>query len=159
MPASQSDWWPEAAHDWPAAQMALHLRSQMLGKTRLALAPMQNHWWHTTLYVTARGLATSAMPYGDRNVEIELDLLDHQLVARTSDGVSRALPLRSQPIAEFYADYQALLHSLDIDVQIWPMPVEIADPVRFTEDRRALEYDQSAVERFFHMLMQADRSL
>lgn len=155
----QSDWWPADKHDWSATQTALHLRSQILGKTRLALSPMQNHWWHTTLYVTARGLTTSAMPYGDRNLEVELNLLDHQIELRTSDDEVRALPLRTQPIAEFFDEYRALLHSLDIDAPIWPMPVEIADPIRFTDDRRALDYDRDAVERFFRMLMQADRAL
>ncbi len=155
----RSDWWPAAVHDWPATQLALQLRMQIVGKTRLALAPMQNHWWNTTLYVTARGLTTSAMPYGDRNVEIELDLLDHQLEVRASDGASRALPLRTQPVAEFFDEYRALMRSLDIAVPIWPMPVEIAEPVRFTEDRRSLHYDRAAVERFYRMLTQADRAL
>ena len=159
MQAAQSDWWPAAMHDWPASQMALHLRSQIVGKTRLALAPLQNHWWHTTLYVSARGLTTSAMPHDDGNLEIELNLLDHQLEVRTSDGTSRALPLRTQPVAEFFDEYSALLRSLNVDVRVWPMPVEIPDPVRFTDDRRSLPYDRAAVERFFRMLMQADRAL
>jgi hypothetical protein len=132
---------------------------QMIGKTRLVLAPTQNHWWHATLYVTARGLSTSAMPYDERTLEIDFDLLDHMLHVRTSDGVIRSLPLRPQPIAEFFSEYMALLCSLGIEPRIWPHPVEIADPIRFTDDHRPLPYDREAVERFFRMLLSADRAL
>jgi hypothetical protein len=159
MQALRTDWWPAGMHDWQDTQTALHLRTQVIGKTRLALAPMQNHWWQTTLYVTARGLATSPMPYDERCLEIDLDFFDHALNVRTSDGATRTLPLRPQPIAEFFAEYMALLRSLDIEVRLWPQPVEIADPIRFPDDHRPLEYDRDAVERFFRMLLSADRAL
>lgn len=154
-----SDWWPAGQHDWQDTQTGLQLRTQIIGKTRLALAPMQNHWWHTTLYVTARGMSTSAMPAGERTLEIDLDFIDHTLTMRTSDGLTRSLPLHAQPIAEFFSEYMGLLESLGIEPHIWPQPVEIADPVRFTDDRRSLPYDREAVERFFRMLLTADREL
>lgn len=148
---------PAAA--WDPTRTGLQLRSQIIGKTRLALAPMENHWWQAALYVTARGLGTSPMPYGGRSVELELDFVDHALVARTSEGAVRTLPLRAQSMAEFHAEYMAMLHALDIDVRVWPMPVEMPDPIRFTDDHRPLPYDRAAVERFFHMLSAADAAL
>ena len=150
---------PGGVHDWQETQMALHLRTQIVGKTRLALAPPQNHWWHTTLYLTARGLTTSPMPYDGGTLQIDLDLVDHVLIATTSTGATRTLALRQQPIAEFFAEYQTLLRALDVAVEIWPMPVEIADPIRFTDDHRPLGYDRGAVARFFGLLRQADLAL
>ena len=153
------DWWPTAAHDWADTQTGLHLRTQIVGKTRLALAPSQNHWWHTTLYVTARGLSTAAMPYDGRIVEVELDLVEHALHVRTSEGDARTLPLRAQSIAEFYRDYLDSLRALDIAPRIWPQPAEIPEPIRFDRDTRALPYDRDAVARFFRMLSTADLAL
>jgi hypothetical protein len=159
MRAPRTAWWPSGLHDWHETQTALQLRSQIVGKTRLALAPMQNHWWQTTLYVTARGLGTSPMPYDGRSFELDFDLINHTFNVRTSDGDIRTLPLRPQPIAEFLAEYMALLRSLDIEVRLWPVPVEVADPIRFTDDHRLLSYDRDAVERFLRLLLQADAAL
>src|ERR687885_742666 len=124
-------WPPLPLAEWQATYDTLHLWTQMVGKTRLVLAPMQNHWWQVALYVTSRGLDTSPMPYGERTVELEFDFLDHQLVARTSDGAVNALPLAAQPVADFYHGYRELLHSLGIEVAIYPVPTEIADPIPF----------------------------
>jgi hypothetical protein len=159
MQAPRTAWWPSGQHDWRETQTGLQLRSQIIGKTRLALAPMQNHWWQTTLYVTARGMNTSPMPYEGRSFELDLDFVDHTLNIRTSDGDTRTLQLRPQPMAEFLGEYVAMLRSLDIEVRLWPMPVEMADPIRFTDDHRRLAYDRDAVERFFHMLSMADGAL
>src|SRR5688572_4293637 len=116
-----SDAWPQLdLESWQDTYAALHLRAQMLGKTRLALAPIENHGWHSALYMTARGLTTSPMPYEGRTVELELDLFAHDLVMRTSDGLVRAIPLRPQPIAEFYREYIAMLHAEGIKPHIWP---------------------------------------
>ena len=144
---------------WQDTQVSLQLRMQIVGKTRLALAPMQNHWWQVVLYVTARGLSTSPMPYGARTVEIEFDFIDHALLFRTGEGQVRTLPLREQPVAEFFRDYLTVLHSLDMDVPIWPMPVEMADPVPFPRDFGHSAYDRQSVERFSHILQQVDRVL
>ena len=154
-----ADWQLPPLRDWQDTQHGLHLRTQIIGKTRLALAPPQNHWWHTALYVTARGLGTSLMPHGAGGVEIDLDFIDHVVVFRTSDGTTRTMPLHTQPIAEFYRDYLAMLRSLDIDIKLWPMPSEISDPIRFTDDRRPLRYDRAAVTQFFHVLLNVDRVL
>ncbi len=157
--AQRTDWLPLPLHDWHQTQTALHLRAQIVGKTRLALAPMQNHWWQVAQYVTARGLSTSPMPYGDRTLEIEFDFMAHALVFRTAEGEIRTLPLVPQSIADFYHDYQALLRSLEIDVHIWPVSQEMAEAIRFTDDRGHAAYDRDAVERFFKVLVQVDRVL
>ena len=150
--------WPQLdLRDWQETYAALHLRTQMLGKTRLALSPSENHWWHTVLYVTARGLSTSPMPSGDRTVELELDLFAHELMLRTSDGIVRAIPLRPQPISEFYHEYIAMLEAENIDAHIWSMPREIPDAVPFEQDEIHVAYDADAVSRCFHALVQIDR--
>jgi hypothetical protein len=117
------DAWPSLPlAPWQETLGALHLRTQIVGKPRLALAPMENHWWQVALYVTARGLSTSAMPVGSRLLEVELDLRDHLLVMRTSDGGRRELPLRAEPVAAFYAAYREALAELGVGVALWPVP-------------------------------------
>ena len=98
-------WPPLPLAEWQPTYQTLHMWTQIVGKTRLALAPMQNHWWQVTLYPTARGLTTGAMPCGSRTVDATFDFLAHTLDIRTSDGQSRTLPLAPRPVADFYADY------------------------------------------------------
>jgi hypothetical protein len=157
--APQATWLPLPSNEWQETQAGLRLRTQLVGKTRLALAPMQNHWWQTALYLTARGLSTSPMPYGARTVEIEFDFTDHALLFRSGEGDVRTLPLHPQSIAEFFRDYVSILQSLDIDIRIWPTPVEMADPIPFPRDLGHSAYDRRSVERFFHVLQQVDRML
>jgi hypothetical protein len=155
-----ADAWPELPlQEWEDTRATLHLWTQIVGKTRLALAPMQNHWWQVAAYVTARGLATSPMPCGERTAEMEFDFIDHLLVARTSDGSVRTLPLVSQSVADFYEQYRAMLRSLDLEVRIWPVPSETANPTRFTDDREHASYDAEAAQRFWRVLVQVDRVL
>ena len=142
---------------WQETYQSLHLRTQIVGKTRLALAPMENHWWQVALYVTPRGLATSTMHQGDRALDIEFDFLDHHLVIRTSDGARRSLPLQAEPVAAFYDAYLAALRDLGIAARIWPFPVEMAEAVPFTEQREAAPYDADAAQRCWQALAQADR--
>jgi len=151
--------WPVL--DWPQWQPTadtLHMWTQIVGKTRLALTPLQNHWWNVPLYVSARGLTTSPMPLHDRSdvLEIEFDFIAHTLNFRLSTGDALALPLRAQSVAEFFAEYKAALKSLGVDVKIYPMPVEIAVPVRFDLDHANASYDRDAVERFHRVLIEAD---
>jgi hypothetical protein len=155
-----ADAWPPLPLDgWQETYHALHMRAQMVGKTLLALAPMENHWWQVALDVTARGLATPPMHDGDRAFEIELDFLDHQLAVRTSDGARRSLPLRAEPVADFYAAYLALLHELGIRPRIWPVPVETSEAIPFTDQRQAAPYDADAAQRCWRVIAQADRVL
>jgi len=150
---------PPLTADWHDTQTGLHLRTQILGKTRLALAPMQNHWWQTTLYVTARGLTTSVMPYGDRHLEVDVDFIDHAVVFRTDDGATRSLPLQAQSMAEFYGDYMDTLRSLGMPVKIWRRPCELAVCINFDQDHRSFPYDRDAVEQFFAALQWVDAVL
>src|SRR5438046_1003980 len=131
--------------------------TQIVGKTRLALVTKENHWWHVPLYVSARGLSTTAMPYRSGAFEVEFDFLDHRLTVTTSDGATRDIALRPQAVADFYRSYMGVLDSLGIAVKVWPVPVEVGDPIPFLEDRRHASYDADHAQRFFRMLLQADR--
>jgi uncharacterized protein DUF5996 len=144
--------------EWAGTCETLHRWTQIVGKVRLALAPPENHWWHVPLYVTPRGLTTSMVPAGPRSFDIAFDFVDHQLRIAVSDGASRALPLRPQPVASFYRELMAALRDLGITVRIWPMPVEIPPPVaRLDADTEHASYDAAAVERFWRALLTADR--
>jgi hypothetical protein len=132
---------------------------QILGKTRLALSPMVNHWWQVSLRLTARGLTTTAMPVDHRVLDVELDVIDHRLVARTSDGGFESMSLCDQPLSTFYADYMRLLGKLGVRVEISPMAVEIPDRVLLDRDARICRYDGDWANRFFRALIQADRVL
>jgi hypothetical protein len=130
--------------------------TQILGKTRLALSPMQAHWWNVPLYVTARGLSTSAMPYGSEMLEIEFDFATHRLLFRLSTGASLTLPLRAQTVAGFYAEYQRALSFLGVSVHIHPVPVELKTPIPFAEDHEHASYDPHYAHRFWRILLHAD---
>jgi Family of unknown function (DUF5996) len=153
--------------DWPVLPVAawsdtyatLHMWSQVVGKVRLALAPPVNHWWHVTLYVTARGLTTSAIPYRGGAFEMSFDFIDHRLVIETSDGARKEIALVAQSVADFYHLVMAALRDLGIQVRIWPMPVEIASPIRFDRDTQHGSYDAEAANRCWRVLLQADRVL
>src|ERR1043165_5692769 len=96
--------WPALAYaDWADTCNTLHLWTQIIGKVKLALAPLSNHWWGIVLYVTARGLTTGAMPYRGRILQIDFDLCAHQLVLHTSDAREERIPLTPMPTTEFYA--------------------------------------------------------
>jgi hypothetical protein len=152
--------WPELPLEpWRRTLETLHLWTQIVGKTLLALAPPQNHWWHSALRVTASGLASPGpMSAGERSLDVELDLLEHALRVRT-DGESRRMPLAPRTVRAFHAEYLALLRELGIDVRIWPTPVEIQNPIPFDRDEVHRDYDRAAVERFFQALRSADAAL
>jgi hypothetical protein len=152
--------WPSLAlEEWAPTQTTLQRWTQMVGKTRLALAPMQNHWWQVVLYVTDRGLTTSPIPYNGRTFEVNFDFVDHKLVALTSDGDERVIPLAPRSVADFYADYLSMLGSLDIDVRIHPVPMEMSDALPFVDDHIHASYDPDAAHRFWQVLVNVDRAL
>ena len=152
--------WPALPlEEWRETYATLHRWLQIVGKTRLALAPMQNHWWQVVLYLTSRGLGTSAMPAGDRALEIELDFIDHQLVARTSDGEARSMALAPRTVADFYDEYMAMLRNLGAVARIRPIPVEMADVLPFPDDRVHDAYDGDAAQRCWRALLAGDRVL
>jgi hypothetical protein len=137
--------WPELRwQDWSATADTLHMWTQIVGKVRLALSPLQAHWWNVPLYVSARGLSTSAMPYGPNFLEIEFDFVNHQLLFRTSTGLSAYQPLRAQSVADFYIEFQKTLSDLGVHVHIYATPVELAHPIPFAEDTEHHTYDPDA---------------
>jgi len=152
---------------WPALPLAawsdtlatLHLWTQMVGKTRLAYAPMQNHWWQVALQATARGLVAPAMPAGGRVLEVEFDFVDHRLVARTSDGAVRTMPLAPRSVAAFYAEYVAMLAELGITLAIRPVPSEVVEAIPFAEDHAHAAYDADAAQRCWRIVAQTARVL
>jgi hypothetical protein len=152
--------WPELKFaEWKDTMATLHMWTQVVGKIRLAQTPLVNHWWNVPLYVSARGLTTSAMPYNERIFEIEFDFLDHQLRIECSDGAMKILPLRAQSVADFYAEVMAALHDLEMNIKIWTMPVEVPDPIRFEEDTVHASYDPEYANRCWRALVKMDEVL
>ena len=131
--------------------------TQIVGKTRLALSPLQAHWWNVPLYVSARGLNTSAMPYGSEFLEVAFDFVSHELKFATSTGATLATPLRAQSVADFYREYQRSLSALGVSVNIHPVPVELQHPIPFADDVEHASYDPQAAHRFWRVLMSADK--
>jgi hypothetical protein len=155
-----ADTWPALSPDsWRDTYATVHLWTQVVGKTRLALAPMENHWWQAALYVTPRGLTTSGMPHGNRTFAVNFDFVGHELSVVASDGSGATLPLVPRTVADFYAEYLRLLASLELDVKIWPVPVEIEGSIRFPEDHVHHSYDPEAATSLWRLLVQADRVL
>src|SRR4030081_2955934 len=150
--------WPELpTAAWRETCAMLHLWTQIIGKIRLARAPWLNHSWHVALYVTARGLTTSPIPDGVRTFQIELDFIDHLLRISTSDGATRQLALTGQSVASFYASIMATLAEFGFHIPIDEMPNELPEPIRFSQDNQHASYDPGAVQRFFEILVNADR--
>jgi Family of unknown function (DUF5996) len=139
--------------EWEPTRATLHMWTQMAGKVRLALAPLVNHWWSVALYVNSRGLTTSAIPYEDRAFEVQFDFLKHVLEIKVCDGAVRTLALAPRSVADFYREFMDALTSLGLRVKIWPMPVEIPNPIRFDEDRVHASYDAEAAHRFWRALV------
>jgi hypothetical protein len=154
------DDWPALPYDdWRETRDTLHMYTQVVGKLRLALSPFEPQWANVPLYVTARGLTTSPVPLGLRTFDAEFDLVDHQLVLRTSDRGIERLPLRPRAVADFYGDVMEALARLGFDVTISPGPSEVPDPIPFAEDRTHHSYDAEQVNRFFRVLAPADVAL
>jgi hypothetical protein len=150
--------WPALrVDDWTATRETLHRWMQIIGKVRLAQAPMVNHWWQVTLYVTPRGLTTSSMAAGHRAFEIEFDFCAHRLRIIVQGGEQREIALEPKTVAAFYAEVMDALASLRLDIPIWPVPVEIEHAVPFAEDTEHANYDPVAAELFWRQLVQADR--
>jgi hypothetical protein len=130
--------------------------TQIVGKVRMRLTPLVNHWWNVPLYVTARGLTTSRIPYGQSAFEINFDFIAHELVLETTDGTRKTLALAPRSVAEFYQEFMTMLRSAGIEVKIWRMPVEIPNPIPFDQDHVHRSYDPLAMEKFWHILLSVD---
>jgi hypothetical protein len=152
--------WPALPADtWADTLTTLHLWSQIVGKVRLAQTPWVNHSWHVTLYVTARGLTTSPIPFGARTFQIDFDLIEQALRIETDDGRQRSWPLEPEPIAAFYTRLMGELDSLALPVRIYPRPNEVPDPVPFEQDTRVRIYDRGHAQLYWRALVDADRVL
>jgi hypothetical protein len=150
--------WPDLTLSrWEDTRDSFHMWTQIVGKIRMALEPMVNHWWQVTLYVSARGLTTSLMHAGSTGLEIEFDLIDHVLDLRTSDGRNRQVKLEPRSVASFYAATMAALDELGVHVNILPRPVEVLESIPFPEDEKHHAYDAAAVQRFWLALVRAHR--
>jgi uncharacterized protein DUF5996 len=154
-----SQWPPLPYDEWRDTCTTLHLWTQVVGKIRLAKAPMINHWWQVPLYVTRRGLTTSPIPHDRCSFQIEFDFVDHRLRIDASDGRVESVRLVPQPVADFYGEVMSKLRALGLDVRIWTMPVEIPDPIRFEQDREHAVYSSEHAHRFWRVLVEVDRVL
>ena len=152
-------WPPLPLAAWESTRATLHMWTQIVGKVRLALSPLVNHWWQVPLYVSARGLTTSAIPYGDGVFEIEFDFAGQNLAIRKSGQATTFVRFYARPVADFYHEVMAALRAIGIDVKIWPMPVEIPNPIPFPDDREHASYDPEYVTKFHQILLQADTIL
>jgi hypothetical protein len=145
--------WPALPYDqWQDSCATLHMWTQVVGKVRMALAPPQNHWWHVPLYLTARGLTTSPMPYGASSFQIDFDFIGHRLDILVSDGRRDGFALVPMSVAQFYSETMGRLHVLGLDTRIGTMPAEIADPIPFEQDHTHAAYDAEMVNRFWRAL-------
>jgi hypothetical protein len=146
--------WPAIPYaEWSDTCETLHMWTQIAGKIRMARTPPINHWWHVTLYVTARGLSTSLIPNDGRSFEIEFDFLAHRLTITTTAGERRDIALQPMTVADFYARVMDALRQLKIDVEISTVPQEVASPIPFEKDREHHAYDGDAAQRFWRALV------
>jgi Family of unknown function (DUF5996) len=169
---------PNPAHDldplpalplasWKDTLATVHMWTQVVGKVRLKLCPLVNHWWNVAFYLTARGMTTSAMPYSREGktgtvsgtIEVRFDFIDHKLLLETSEGRAAAVALKPQSVAEFYKEFMAALSDLGVTVKIWTTPCEIPDPIPFEKDQVHAAYDPSAMHKFWRVLAWVDQVL
>jgi hypothetical protein len=162
MASTQPAWTALSSREWPLftastpgwadTYATLHMWVQIVGKIRLKLAPPVNHWWGTALQLCARGITTLAMPYNGATFEMTFDFCSHELQVRTNDSRMKAIKLAPKSVADFYAETMGVLAELGIAVKIWPMPVEIPSPIRFTEDTIHKSYDASAASTWWRAM-------
>ncbi|MDX1591892.1 MAG: DUF5996 family protein [Balneolaceae bacterium] len=154
-----SNKWPELPNpdDWTETLYAVHMWTQVIGKVRLELNPWINHSWGAALYVSASGLTTHAISYQDHLLELEFNFLDHQMNFATSEGKKKSFDLESMSVAEFYNRSMNALKELNIDIAIFPRPVEVEEAIRFDKDTDLRSYDKETVTQFWRALIQIHR--
>lgn len=150
--------WPELPlASWSKTCETLHRWTQIVGKVRMALTPLVNHWWNVTFYVTSRGLTTSPIPYATRTFEVVFDFINHRLLIQSSDGGNEIIELAPMSVMDFHAEFKRRLRQLDITVHIWTMPSEIENAVPFDKDLVHAQYDPIYAQCFWRALLQSDR--
>src|SRR5713226_9712217 len=142
---------------WRETLGTLHMWTQIVGKVRLKLCPVVNHWWNAAFYITARGMTTSAMPYQQRDIEAQFDFIEHKILIETSEGRAVALAMEPQSVADFYKKFMAALGELGVSVRIWTMPCEIPNPTPFEKDYVHAAYDPEAAHKFWRILVWVDQ--
>ncbi len=153
-----SDLLPALPFDsWKDTLATLHMWTQVVGKVRLELCPLVNHWWNVPFYVTARGMTSSAMPFQRGTIEVRFDFIEHQLLLETREGRVAALALKMQSVAEFYEKFMTALAELNVAAKIWTTPCEIPDPIPFEQDHTHASYDPEAVHKFWRILVWVDQ--
>jgi hypothetical protein len=157
--APESSWPTITLATWTDTRDTLHMWIQVVGKVRMALTPLINHWWNVPLYVSARGLTTSLMHTGGRGLEIEFDFIDHRLELRTTDGARRYVALEPRSVANFHAATLAALDDLGVTITMYPRPSEVVEAIPFDQDERHRAYDADAVRRLWLAFVQIDRVL
>jgi hypothetical protein len=150
---SRSDWPPLPLDGWRDTYATLHMWSQIVGKIALARTPLMNHFWNVAMLITPRGLATQPLPHGNRLFTMTFDFVSHDLVIRTSDGVVEAIHLEPRSVMEFYKIVMETLRRMGLETRIWPMPVEVPDPIRFDTDATHHSYDPQAANAFWRILL------
>ena len=152
--------WPALPlREWTPTYATLHMWSQIVGKICLASTPLVNHFWNVTFRVTARGFATQTLFHGAREFQIVFDFIDHQLVIEAADGARRTLALEPMTVAAFHERVMSTLRAMDLDVRIWPVPVEIPDPIPFAKDVTHASYDREQAHRCWRVFSEAHRVL
>ncbi len=150
--------WPSLPlEEWQETCDTLHMWSQIIGKIRLGLAPMVNHWWQVAFYITSRGFTTSPMPYNSRIFQIDFDFIDHSLEIYTDKGDRQSIKLEPKSVAQFYKEIMDALRSLGVSVSIWTTPVEVEDRTPFEQDTKHASYNPEYTQRFWRVLVQVDR--
>ena len=142
---------------WKDTLATLHIWSQIVGKVRLKLCPLVNHWWNVPLYITARGMTTSPMPYEQRDIEVQFDFIEHKVLIETSEGRVVTMAMAPRSVADFYKKFMAAVAELGIDVRIWTTPCEIPDPIPFEQDNTHSAYDPEAAHKFWRILVWVDQ--
>jgi hypothetical protein len=157
--STAADWPDLPLSEWADTCATLHLWTQVVGKIRMAHAPMVNHWWQVCLYVTCRGLTTSPIPVGGKTFQIDFDFIGHALRIQTSSGEIETVALGPRTVADFYTEVMGRLRGLGLETRIWTMPVEIPDAIPFEHDTTHAAYDPDYVNRFWRIMVQVDRLL
>lgn len=158
VPAAGS--WPELPYaGWRETKLTLHMYLQIVGKLRLALAPMEPQWGHVPLYVTARGLTTSPIPHPNGIFDVDVDFVDHLVSVRSELGAVEHVRLEPRTVADFYAELTGALERAGVPVEISTLAVEVPDPIPYPEDRVHASYDPEWVSRFHRLLVSVDAVL
>jgi hypothetical protein len=150
--------WPVLPYaDWEPTCATLHMCTQVVGKVKLALTPFLNEWWNVGFSVTARGLTTGPIPYGQQGFQVDFDFIDHRVAVHSSAGLSNSIPLAARPVAEFYVDFMQVLQSMDIHLRINTLPAEVDNPIPFEDDRDHAQYDPAPVNRWWRIVLGVSR--